>query len=170
MFFLQEYQHVHLLWFKKRYFILVWKPNPPLCSLRCAHHRTAMMSYLAHAPKWTCGRVEYKSAFKVKAQWACAAPALHMRRFCVASALLTRAVWNGRKPRTLNLYWSPRFHVISEIFLLQQCRPCTRTSATTSNFYSHTLKKWSQMLPFWTQSRALLQLLCFSFFTKSNEL
>ncbi len=53
-------------------------------------------------------------------------------------------------------------HVISEIWLLlqcaaalqralyeadalEQCRPCTRTSATTSNFYSHILKKWSQM-------------------------
>ncbi len=39
MFFLQEYQHVHLLWFKKRSFTLVWKPNPPLRSVRCAHLR-----------------------------------------------------------------------------------------------------------------------------------
>ncbi len=36
--------------------------------------------------------------WRVKAQWARAAPALHTRRFCAASALLTRAVWNGRKP------------------------------------------------------------------------
>ncbi len=35
--FLQEYQHVHLLWFKKRSFTLVWKPNPPLLSVRCVH-------------------------------------------------------------------------------------------------------------------------------------
>ncbi len=35
---------------------------------------------------------------RVKAQWVRAAPALHTRRFCAASALLTRAVWNGRKP------------------------------------------------------------------------
>ncbi len=39
MFSLQEYQHVHLLWFKKRSFILVWKPNPPLRSVRCVHLR-----------------------------------------------------------------------------------------------------------------------------------
>ncbi len=32
MFSLQEYQHVYLLWFKKRSFTLVWKPNPPLRS------------------------------------------------------------------------------------------------------------------------------------------
>ncbi len=36
---LQEYQHVHLLWFKKRSFILVWKPNPPLRSVRGTHLR-----------------------------------------------------------------------------------------------------------------------------------
>ncbi len=39
MFSLQEYQHVHLLWFKKQSFTLVWKPNPPLRSVRCAHLR-----------------------------------------------------------------------------------------------------------------------------------
>ncbi len=39
MFFPQEYQHVHLLWFKKRSFTLVWKPNPPLRSVRCVHLR-----------------------------------------------------------------------------------------------------------------------------------
>ncbi len=39
MFSLQEYQHVHLLWFKKRSFTLVWKPNPPLRSICCAHLR-----------------------------------------------------------------------------------------------------------------------------------
>ncbi len=39
MFSLQEYQHVHLLWFKKRSFTLVWKPNPPLLSVRCTHLR-----------------------------------------------------------------------------------------------------------------------------------
>ncbi len=33
----QEYQHVHLLWLKKRSFTLAWKPNPPLRSVRSAH-------------------------------------------------------------------------------------------------------------------------------------
>ncbi len=37
MFFLQEYQHVHLLWFKKRSFILVWKPNPLLRPVHYTH-------------------------------------------------------------------------------------------------------------------------------------
>ncbi len=69
MFSLQEYQHVQLLWFKKRSFTLVWKPNPPTFALV----RTR----------------------RVTAQWARAAPALHTRRFCAAS---THAVWNGCKP------------------------------------------------------------------------
>ncbi len=72
MFSLQEYQHVHLLWFKKRSFTLVWKPNPPLRSVRCAH---------LHA------RADAASESTMGA-----------RCFCAASALLTRAVWNGRKP------------------------------------------------------------------------
>ncbi len=74
MFSLQEYQHVHLLWFKKQSFTLVWEPNPPLRSVRYAH-----LLVLTR---------------RVKAQWARAAP------LCIraASALLTRAVWNGRKP------------------------------------------------------------------------
>ncbi len=46
-FFLQEYQHVHLLWFKKRSFILVWKPNSPALSPR-------------RAPSHSCWRGEYK--------------------------------------------------------------------------------------------------------------
>ncbi len=32
---------------------------------------------------------------------------------------------------------------------LEQRRPCTRTSATTPNLYSHTLKKWPQMQALW---------------------
>ncbi len=112
MFSLQEYQHVHLLWFKKQSFTLVWKPNPPLRSVCCVH-----LSARADAAS-------------------------------INQALRARAE-------------SASLHVISEIFLLLQCgvalqrtlyeadaleqrRPCTRTSATTSNFYSHTLKKWSQ--------------------------
>ncbi len=40
MFFPQEYQYVHLLWFKKRSFhFSVWKPNPLLRSVCCAHLR-----------------------------------------------------------------------------------------------------------------------------------
>ncbi len=115
MFSLQEYQHVHLLWFKKRSFTLVWKPNPPLRS--AARNGRALLSLCIRA--------------------ASALPLL----------CSTRAVWNQALLK--------RLHLISEIFLLLQCaaagsaraleqrRPCTSTSATTSNFYSHTLKKWS---------------------------
>ncbi len=133
---LQEYQHVHLLCFKKRSFTLVWKPNPPSAARTFA--------------------LVLKRG--VKAQWARAAPALHMRRFCAASALLTRAVWNqallkrsrwkrlsshdqwNLSPATMCCSWQ---HALYEADALEQRRPCTRTSATTSNFYSHTLKKWS---------------------------
>ncbi len=70
MFSLQENQHVHLLWFKKRSFTLVWKPNPPLRSVRCAHLRAradaasestmgARCSRSAYAPllRWLCLRL-----------------------------------------------------------------------------------------------------------------
>ncbi len=56
MFSLQEYQHVHLLWFKKWSFTLVWKPNPPLRSVRCAHLRADAASInqaLLKAPLFT---------------------------------------------------------------------------------------------------------------------
>ncbi len=92
MFSLQEYQHVHLLCFKKRSFTLVWKPNPPLLAART-------FALLLTG--------------QVKAQCAHAAPALHTRLFCSASALLTRAVWNQALLK--------RLHLISEIFLLLQC-------------------------------------------------
>ncbi len=74
MFSLQEYQHVHLLWFKKRSFTLVWKPNPPLRSVRCTHLR-------AHADAARESTMSSRST----------------RRCCAASALLTRVVWNGHK-------------------------------------------------------------------------
>ncbi len=146
MFSLQEYQHVHLLWFKKRSFTLVWKPNPPLCSVRCVHLRA---------------RADVASESTMGARCSRSAYAPLLRCLCSAYAC-------GVKPgSTEALALKAPLHVISEIFLLLQCaaagsaraleqrRPCTRTSATTSNFYSHTLKKWSQMRPFWSQSRAL---------------
>ncbi len=130
MFSLQEYQHVHLLWFKKRSFTWVWKPNPSLRYVPSAARTFALVLTL-----------------RVKAQWARASLALHSRRFCAASALLyacgvkpgsTEALapdqWN-LSPATMCCGWQrTRFWA---------GRPCTSTSATTSNFYSHTLKKWS---------------------------
>ncbi len=35
-----QYYLCHLLWFKKRPLTLVWKPNPPLRSVRCVYLRT----------------------------------------------------------------------------------------------------------------------------------
>ncbi len=137
MFFLQEYQHVHLLWFKKRSFTSVWKPNPPLRYVRCVHLRA-------------------RADARVKAQWArtapalhtrrfCAAPALHTRRFCAASALHTRAVWNGRKPGSTEALvlkaplftWSVKsFSCYNVLQLaaraLEQRRPCQIFTRTLS--------------------------------------
>ncbi len=97
MFSLQEYQHVHLLWLKKRSFTLVWKPNPPLRSVRCAHLRAradaasestmgAHCSHSAYAPLLLCLRVRCETG--------------------VNQALLKRSRWK---------------RLISEIFLLLQC-------------------------------------------------
>ncbi len=92
MFSLQEYQHVHLLCFKKRSFTLVWKPYPPLRS---------------GAPSRSCWRTEWKHNGRA------------LLSLCIraASALpllcSTRAVWNQALLK--------RSHLISEIFLLLQC-------------------------------------------------
>ncbi len=135
MFSLQEYQHVHLLWFKKRSFTLVWKPNPPLCSVRCAHLRAR-------------ADVASESTMGVRCSRSAYAPLLR----CLRSA--TRAVWNGRKTgstealalkaplftwsvKSFSCYNVPRLFCTDA---LEQRRPCTRTSATTSNFYLHTQK------------------------------
>ncbi len=129
MFSLHEYQHVHLLWFKKRSFTLVWKPNPPLRSVRCMH---------LHA------RADAASESTMGARCSRSASAL-LRVRCETG--VNRLYWSARAE-------SASLHVISEIFLLLQCatallralyeadaleqrRPCT------SNFYLHTLKKWS---------------------------
>ncbi len=152
---LQEYQHVHLLWFKKRSFILVWKPNPTLHSVRCVHLRTRADA----ASESTMGACCSRSAY---------APLL--RCLCSRVRCETRLYWSARAE-------SASLHVISEIFLLQQRRPCTHTSVTKSNFYSHTLKKWSHFgrsLEPWTailivifhNNTVLLSWLPYDFFQK----
>ncbi len=137
MFSLQEYQHVHLLWFKKRYFTLVWKPNPPLCSVCCAHLRARADA----ASESTMGACCSRSAYALLLRCLCSAP---------------RAVWNGHKPGSIEaltlkaplFMWSVKsfscynvLRLLYEADALEQRRPYTRTSVTTSNFYSHTLKK-----------------------------
>ncbi len=94
MFSLQEYQHVHLLWFKKRSFTLVWKPNPPLRSIRCAHLR----AHADAANESTMGARCSRSALRA----ASALPLLCLRMRCetgVNQALLKLALkapnqWN----------------------------------------------------------------------------
>ncbi len=56
MFSLQEYQHVHLLWFKKRSFTLVWKPNYLRTRADAASESTmgARCSRSAYAPLLRC--------------------------------------------------------------------------------------------------------------------
>ncbi len=119
MFFPQEYQHVHLLWSKKRSFILVWKPNPPLRSVRGAHLRACADA------------ASINQALLKRSHW---------------KRLSSRDQWNltpatmcrGSAARCMKqMLWS-------SADALEQRRPCTRTSATMSNFYSHILKKWSQ--------------------------
>ncbi len=125
----KEYQHVHLLWFKKRSFILVWKPNPPLLSV-CGAHLQARAD-----------AASINQALPTKRS--------HWKR------LSSRDQWN-LTPATMCCGWQ---RALYEADALEQCRPCTRTSATTSNFYSHTLKKWAQMWPFWSQARVLCRAL-----------
>ncbi len=95
MFSLQEYQHVHLLCFKKRSFTLVWKPNPPLRSVRCAH---------------LCARADAASESTMGAR--CSRSAYAPLLCCLCSAYFY-GVWNQALLK--------RSHVISEIFLLLQC-------------------------------------------------
>ncbi len=123
MFSLQEYQHVHLLCFKKRSFTLVWKPNPPL-----------------RAPSRSCWRAEWKHNGRALLPL-CIRAASALPLLCYACGVkpgsteaLARDQWN-LSPATMCCGWQrARFGA---------GRPCTSTSATTANFYSHTLKKWS---------------------------
>ncbi len=107
-FFPQEYQHVHLLWFKMRSLILFWKPNPPLCSVRCAHLRAR-----ADAASINQALPTKRSSWKhlsSRDQWN-----LTPATMCRGSAALA--------------VWSRHFGA----------------AQTMLNFYSHILKKWSEM-------------------------
>ncbi len=115
MFFsLQEYQHVHLLWFKKQSFTLVWRPNPPLRSVRCVHLHTradaasestmgACCSRSAYAPllrcfcsAYTCGETGVNQALLKRSRWK------HLFTWSVKSfscynvlRLAARALWSS---------------------------------------------------------------------------
>ncbi len=136
MFSLQEYQHVHLLWFKKRSFTLVWKPNPPLRSVRCAHLRARADAASESTMGARCSRSAYAPLQR------CLCSALRVRcETGVNQALLKRSRWKrlslcdqwNLSPATMCSGWQRALYE-------EQRRPCTRTSVTMSNFYSHTQK------------------------------
>ncbi len=195
MFSLQEYQHVHLLWFKKRSFILVWKPNPPLRSVRGAHLRTradaASINQALPMKRSSWKRLSSRDQWNLTPATMCrgSAPSA-LCHFCHQEGSRTAAhgahttahargmlrqsasqVGGTAHVSSSSVCTHPRLSILWKLCghgcardgmergkwsiprpfadALEQLRPCTRTSATTSNFYSHILKKWSQ-------SRALL--------------
>ncbi len=142
MFSLQEYQHVHLLWFKKRSFTLVWKPNPPLRSVRCTHLRARADAPSESAMGARCSRSAYAPLLRcLCSAWACGVKP-------GSTEALARDQWN-LSPATMCCGWQ------RARFGAAQTMHSHKSNLTTSNFYSHTLKKWSQMRPFWSLSRAL---------------
>ncbi len=133
MFSLQEYQHVQLLWFKKRSFTLVWKPNPPLRSVRCVHLRARADVASEGTMGARCSRSAYAPLLR------CLCSALRCETG-VNQALLKHSRWKrlslhdqwNLSPATMCCGWQRALYE-------EQRRPCTGTSATTKNFYSHTL-------------------------------
>ncbi len=130
MFSLQEYQHVHLLWFKKRSFTLVWKPNPPLRSVRCTHLRGEWKHN---------GRVLLPLCIRA----ASALALLCLRVRCetgVNQALLKRSRWK---------------RLISEIFLLLQCAAAGSARCMKQMLWSSADHALAQVRPCQMFTRAL---------------
>ncbi len=112
MFFLQEYQHVHHLWFKKRSFTLVWKPNPLLCSVCCAHLRAradaasinqallkrSRWKHLSSHDQWNLSPATMCLGSAVCAVWS--------RRFGAAQTTSTCATASNFYSHTLKKFWS----------------------------------------------------------------
>ncbi len=132
---------------------LVWKPNPPLRSVCCAHLRARADAPSESTMGASCSRSAYAPllrclCLRVRCETGVNQALLKSSRW---KRLSSRDQWN-LSPATMCCGWQRALYE-------EQHRPCTSTSATTSNFYSHTLKKWLQMRPFWSQSRALQSLL-----------
>ncbi len=90
---LQEYQHVHLLCFKKRCFTLVWKPNPPLRSISGAH----LCARADAASESTMGACCSRSAYAPLLRCLCSAYACGETG--VNQALLKRSRWKHLSSR-----------------------------------------------------------------------
>ncbi len=180
MFSLQEYQHVHLLWFKKRSFILVWKPNPPLRSVRGAHLCTradaASINQALPMKRSSWKRLSSRDQWNLTPATMCrgSAPSAlcnfrhqegsrtaahgahttaHARGMLRQSGKSSR--WYCACVELVRLHSSPVKYTLKAVRTrlcarwngtrkvkytrpfadaLEQLRPCTRTSATTSNF------------------------------------
>ncbi len=132
MFSLQEYQHVHLLCFKKRSFTFVWKPNPPLRSVRCAHLRAR-----ADAPsESTMGAHCSRSAYAPLLRCLCSAYVCGVKPG--STEALARDQWN-LSPATM-CCTSSADHALAQV------RPRQIFTRTLSIFFSHfgrSLEPWS---------------------------
>ncbi len=103
-----QYYLCHLLWFKKQSFTLVWKPNPPLRSVR-VHLRARAdavsvgsthegLALKEHLFKWS---VKSDSCYNVL--WLCSAQRLWSSRPCTCTSATTSIVRLTAKPRYLLL-------------------------------------------------------------------
>ncbi len=139
-FFLHEYQHVHLLRFKKQSFTLVGKPNPPLCYIRYTqlHARADAVCINQTLPmKRSCWRafVRAKPGSTEALAW---------------KRISSRDQWNLTSATIYRgLLYSLVLaleHTLYEADALEQRRPCTRTSVNMLNFLlAHSKKngrKW----------------------------
>ncbi len=146
-FFLHEYQHVHLLRFKKQSFTLVGKPNPPLCYIRYTqlHARADAVCINQTLPmKRSCWR-----AF-VRAKPG--STEAHLFTWSMKSDFCYNLPWSsilfgpGSGAHTV---WSRRFGAAQTM----HSHKCEHVE-----FFTRTLKKkWSQMRPFCLQSKALFR-------------
>ncbi len=129
MFSLQEYQHVHLLWFKKRSFTLVWKPNPPLLVLtRRVKAQWARCSRSAYTPLLRCLCSAYACGVKPGST-----EALALKAFLFTWSVKSFSCYNVLRLAARAL-WSSADHALAQV------RPCQILIAHSQ---------------FWSQSRAL---------------
>ncbi len=114
-FFLQEYQHVHLFWFKKGSFTLVWKPNPLLHCVHGAHLHTDTVSINQTLP-----------TKRLRCRAFAEAPPLKARLFTwsMKSESCYSVPWLCSACCMKQTLWSSADHVLARV---RQCQIYTRT-------------------------------------------
>ncbi len=159
MFSLQEYQHVHLLWFKKRSFTLVWKPNPPLCSVRWVHLRARVDAVsestmgallLLYAPLLRC------LCSRVRCEMGVNQAPLNRSRW---KRLSSRDQWN-LSPATMCCFGAAADHALAQV------RPrqiFTRTLSKNGRSLEPCLTFEASLLDFWDLNWSLKRV--FTFFS-----